>query len=351
MVVLTGPNGAGKTNMLEAISLLAPGRGLRRAAFADMARASGAGGWTISAQVSGMQGPVRIGAAWRGEDGTGGRKLVIGGKTARSAGQLGQHLRIGWLTPAMDRLFTGPAGDRRRFFDRLTATLDPAHAARAAALERLMRQRNRLLESHLDNAAWLDALEAQMAQAFIAVAAARLAALKALKKGMKPLEKAAGAFPFAALALQGEVENQLGESPAIQVEDAWRARLRGNRARDAAAGRTLEGPHRTDLEVIHGPRAMPARLSSTGEQKALLIAIVLAHARAVRAQAGGHAPVMLLDEVAAHLDRARRRGLFTALEELGCQAWMTGTEPGLFADLQGRAHFVRIEDGQVAAAR
>ncbi len=350
VVVLTGPNGAGKTNLLEAISLFAPGRGLRRAAFAAMARMPGAGGWAISAQISGMQGPVRIGAAWQAGGSTGGRKLVIGGKSARSAGQLGRHLRIAWLTPAMDRIFAGPAADRRRFFDRLTATLDPAHAARAAALERLMRQRNRLLESHEDNAAWLDVLEAQMAQSFIAVAAARLAALKALKTGMKTVEKAAGAFPFAALGLQGEVENQLRESPAVQVEDAWRARLRGNRARDAAAGRTLEGPHRTDLEVLHGPGGMPARLCSTGEQKALLIAIVLAHARAVRAQAGGHAPVMLLDEVAAHLDRARRRGLFAALEELQCQAWMTGTETDLFEDLRGRAHFVRIEDGQVAAA-
>ena len=352
MIVLTGPNGAGKTNLLEALSLLAPGRGLRRAAFADMARAGGAGGWAVAVHLDGMEGPVRIGAAWDGAgEGSGGRRLMIAGKAAKSAGALGAHARVSWLTPAMDRLFTGPEGERRRFIDRLTAALDPGHAARAAALERLLRQRNRLLEDIPGNGRWLDALEAQLAGAAVSVAAARLAALEALKGGMAAVEKTGGAFPFAALALQGTVENQLAETPAVRVEDSLREALARSRHVDAAAGRTLEGPHRTALEVVHGPSGMAARLCSTGEQKALLIAIILAHAAAVREQAGGLAPLMLLDEVGAHLDAARRRGLFQALEALGCQAWMTGTEESLFEDLRGRALFLRVDGGHVAPAR
>jgi DNA replication and repair protein RecF len=234
--------------------------------------------------------------------------------------------------------------------DRMTAALDPEHAARAARYERLLRQRNRLLEEPSGNGQWLDALEAQLAQAAVSVAAARLGALEALRAGMKAVEKDGGAFPFAALALQGTVENRLAESPAVKVEDALREELARSRRADAAAGRTLTGPHRTALEVVHGPKGMAAKLCSTGEQKALLIAIILAHARAVRDACGGFAPVMLLDEVGAHLDAARRRGLFSALEALGCQAWMTGTEETLFEDLRGRALFLRVNEGHVAPA-
>ena len=347
LIAITGANGAGKTNLLEAVSLLAPGRGLRRAAFADMARAGGER-WAVAARLRGMDGEARIGMEWRaseGGDGNSARRLLVNGKAPRSSAELGRHLRIGWLTPAMDRIFGGPAGERRRFFDRLTAALDPQHAARAGTLERLLRQRNRLLEEARPDAAWLDAVEARLAEAAVAVAAARLAALEALRGGMAALE-GGGAFPFARLGLQGWVEDRLGESPAVEVEDAYREALARGRRRDAAAGRTLEGPHRTDLEVEHGPKAMAARLCSTGEQKALLIALIMAHAAAVKAQAG-HAPVLLLDEVAAHLDAARRAGLFRALEALGCQAWMTGTDEGLFEDIRGRAQFLRIDDGRI----
>lgn len=350
-IVLTGPNGAGKTNLLEAVSLFAPGRGLRRAPFADMARETGSGGWAVAALADGMEGPVRLGAAWEADASrTPARKLHIAGKAAKSAGALGAHIRLSWLTPAMDRLFSGPEGDRRRFVDRLTAALDPGHAARAAAFERLLRQRNRLLEDVSGNARWLDALEAQLAGAAVTVAASRLAALEALNAGMKAVEKTGGAFPFALLALQGTVENQLARMPAVQAEDALRETLGRARRRDAAAGRTLEGPHRAALEVVHGPKNMAARLCSTGEQKALLIAIILAHAAAVRDHAGGFAPVLLLDEVAAHLDARRRRGLFEALDALGSQAWMTGTEEGLFEDLRGRALFLRVENGRAGPA-
>ncbi len=348
LVAITGPNGAGKTNLLEALSLLAPGRGLRRAAFADMARGGGPG-WAVAARLQGMEGEARIGMEWRATQGEGNgsaRRLLVNGKAPRSSAELGRHLRIGWLTPAMDRLFAGPAGERRRFLDRLTAALEPQHAARAGALERLLRQRNRLLEEPRPDAAWLDAVEARLAEVAVAVAAARLAALEALRGGMAALEEGGGAFPFARLRLQGWVEERLAESPAVEVEDAYREALAQNRRKDAAAGRTLEGAHRTDLEVEHGPKAMAARLCSTGEQKALLIAIVMAHAAAVRAQSG-HAPVLLLDEVAAHLDAARRAGLFAALEQLGCQAWMTGTDENLFEDIRGRAQFLRIDDGRI----
>ncbi len=330
LVVLTGPNGAGKTNLLEALSMLAPGRGLRRAQLADMARVAPESGrvpgWAVAAEIDGLQGPVRIGIAWRDvEREGGGRRVLIDGKAARSSAELGRHVRLGWLTPAMDRLFGGPASDRRRFLDRMTAALDPDHAVRMTALEKLLRQRNRLLEDIGGNAAWLDAVEAKIAEVAVAIAAARLVTRDALETGMEMVKSHGGAFPFARLRLQGWVEDRLRESPALEVEDACREMLAAGRAADAAAGRTQQGPHRSDLEVEHGPKGMPARLCSTGEQKALLIAIVLAHAAAVKALPGCGAPLLLLDEVAAHLDAGRRAGLFEALKGLGCQAWMTGT--------------------------
>ncbi len=352
LVVLVGPNGAGKTNLLEALSMLAPGRGLRGAQLADMIRVASPGeraaGWAVAAQIDGLRGPVRIGIAWRDtEQEGGGRRVLIDGKAVRSSAELGQHVRLGWLTPAMDRLFGGPASDRRRFLDRMTAALDPEHALRTGGLERLLRQRNRLLEDIGRNAAWLDAVEAKIAETAVAVAAARMAALEALEAGMKMVEKHGGAFPFARLRLQGWVEDRLRESPALEVEDACREMLAAGRVADAAAGRTLQGPHRSDLQVEHGPKGMPARLCSTGEQKALLIAIVLAHAAAVKALPGCGAPLLLLDEVAAHLDARRRAGLFEALKGLGCQAWMTGTDAELFSQVREEACFLRVEDGRI----
>ena len=353
LVVLAGANGAGKTNVLEALSLLAPGRGLRRAAFADMASIGGQGmdgGWALHFRLHGLRGPVEVGMRWQpGEapDSAGSRLLKIGGKQAKSAAALGDHLRVAWLTPAMDGLFTGAGSERRRFIDRLTLAVDPAHGGRINALERLLRQRNRLLPEWRAQGRWLDAIEAQLAEVAVAVAAARLVTVEAMAVGMALLDALDGVFPRARLAMRGWLEEQLAQAPALEVEDAYRAQLAAARAEDAAAGRTLIGAHRSDLEVAHVEKDMPAKLCSTGEQKALLIALMLAHAQAVRDTLGGTAPLLLLDEVAAHLDGARRAGLFAALQRLGAQAWITGTDAELFGDLRGTARFFVIDNGQV----
>jgi len=247
----------------------------------------------------------------------------------------------------MDGLFTGPASERRRFIDRLTLAVDPEHAGRITALEKLLRQRNRLLEHHRTQGAWLDAIEAQLAEVAVAVAAARLMTVQAIAGGMRLLKAADGAFPPAQLAMQGWLEERLLHMPAVEVEDAYRAHLAQARTEDAAAGRTLTGAHRSDLVVTHLAREMPAKLCSTGEQKALLMALVLAHAQAVKDALSGAAPILLLDEVAAHLDATRRQGLFDALLALGSQVWMSGTDAAIFADLAGTAAFFVIEDGQV----
>jgi len=272
LVVLTGLNGAGKTNVLEALSLLSPGRGLRRAAFADMAAISAPEQWAAAFSVQGLAGAVDIGMAWRASpnaanneaaDSPGSRTLKIDGKQARSARELSRHVRLAWLTPAMDGLLTGPASERRRFIDRLTLAVDPEHAARINALEKLLRQRNRLLEHHRAQAAWLDAIEAQLAEVAVAVAAARLMTVQAIAGGMRLLEAAHGAFPRAGLAMRGWLEERLLNGPAVEVEDAYRAHLAAARAEDAAAGRTLTGAHRSDLVVTHeaGARS-PARTAA-----------------------------------------------------------------------------------------
>lgn len=349
-VVITGPNGAGKTNLLEAVSLLAPGRGLRRAVLSDMARAPGEGGWAVAARLDGLQGEVLIGMRWQpaAAGDMARRDIMIDGKRASSAAKIADHLRVSWLTPAMDGLFTGPASARRRFLDRLTTALSPEHAAHVSTLERLLRQRNRLLAEPGDQGRWLDAVEALLAAQAVVVAAARLDTLQALKGGMAQVEATAGAFPAARLALSGWVEDRLATEPAVLVEDAYQSHLAHSRARDAAAGRTLDGAHRSDLEVVHAPKDMPARLCSTGEQKALLIALILAHAHAVGHACGGRPPVLLLDEVAAHLDEHRRAGLFAALRCLGGQVWMTGTDAGLFSAIANDAWFVHVNDGAIS---
>ncbi len=351
LVALAGPNGAGKTNILEAISLLAPGRGLRGAAFEELPRQGGAPNWAIAAEVDTEAGPVAIGTGWSGQseagDG-GGRLVVMDGVVQKSLGALAAAMRLIWLTPAQDRLFAGPASERRRFLDRLVAAFDPEHAARVGIFEKLMRERNLLLEELRPDPAWLSSLEAQMAEAAVAISAARLVGLDALKTH---LDEARGesSFPWAEVSAGGEIEARLAEKPAVQVEDEYRKILGDSRGLDRAAGRTLRGPHRTDLDVQHGPRQMPAGQCSTGEQKALLIGLVLAQARAVRAGTGV-APILLLDEVAAHLDRARRRGLLEALAALGSQSWMTGTDAQLFEAIGATGAVFHVEDGQVREA-
>ncbi|PVE59418.1 DNA replication/repair protein RecF [Arthrobacter sp. TPD3018] len=315
-VVLTGENGAGKTNVLEAVSLLSPGRGLRRAALSAMQRQDGPGGFGIAATLALPDGAVEIATGTLAATPER-RQLRIQGAAA-TANTLAEWLTVLWLTPAMDRLFVEPAGERRRFLDRLTLALVPAHAQHAARYEAAMRARTRLLTA--DEPAdpqWLSALEAQMAQHGAALDAARRETVAAL--GERLAEQPDGPFARAALLLEGW----------SGTADALLADLRHGRARDAAAGRALAGPHRADLAVTHLGKGQAAALASTGEQKALLLGIVLAHAELVASRTG-HAPILLLDEVAAHLDPLRRAALFDRLAGHG-QVWMTGTEPALFA--------------------
>ena len=318
LVILTGENGAGKTNVLEAVSLLAPGRGLRGASLSDMARADGPGGFAVAARL-GDGTELGVGTLAAAPE----RRVVRVNGAEAAAGSLAEWLSILWLTPAMDRLFAEGASERRRFLDRLVLAREPGHGRHASRYEAAMRARNKLLaEPEGADAAWLAALEVGMAEHGAAVAEARARTVMAL--GERLAGQPAGPFARAGLALGGWI-------PADGAEEALRRELRQGRGRDQAAGRTLAGPHRSDLVVTHLDKGMGAALASTGEQKALLLGIVLAHADLVAEQRGSR-PVLLLDEVAAHLDPARRAALFARLQATGGQAWMTGTEPALFAD-------------------
>lgn len=351
-VVLAGDNGAGKTNLLEALSLLAPGRGLRRATLSEMARADGAGAFAVAAEVAGAHGTVRIGtglSAGGGDDDDerGGRIVRIDGAPAKRVEDLVDHVRLLWLTPASDGLFTGPASDRRRFLDRLVVALDPEHSARVASFEKAMRGRNKLLEAPRPDGAWLGAIEAQMAELGLAIAAGRVEAVAHLTSLIERTRDDGGPFPHAEVALAGGLEALIAQGQAtLDAELTYRQALYDNRARDAAAGRTLEGPHRSDLIVRHGPKDMPAEQSSTGEQKALLVGLILAQAHLI-ARLSGRTPVLLLDEITAHLDRHRRAGLFDALDALGGQCFMTGTDRTVFEPLGARATLFEVDHGTV----
>ncbi|MER9330907.1 DNA replication/repair protein RecF [Mesorhizobium sp. M0488] len=346
-VIFSGDNGAGKTNLLEAISFLTPGRGLRRAPYADVAREGGDGGFALHARLDGPDGQVEIGTGVSGGDsaGEGGRRVRINGAPARSAEDMLEWLRVVWLTPAMDALFTGPAADRRRFLDRLVLAIDPGHGQRALDYEKAMRGRNRLLTEGSRDDRWFDAIETQMAETGVAIAAARAELVRLLATMIDRLPDS-GPFPQADIGLSGDLEAEIVTAPAVDVEERFRRALSDGRDRDRAAGRTLEGPHRSDLVVRHRPKAMPAELCSTGEQKALLVAIVLSHAR-LTGEMSGMTPILLLDEIAAHLDGGRRAALFSILEELNCQAFMTGTDAALFSSLKGRAQFLTVDHGAV----
>ncbi|WP_334175966.1 DNA replication/repair protein RecF [Pseudoxanthobacter sp.] len=346
-VVLVGENGAGKTNLLEAVSLLSPGRGLRRATLEALARIGGPGNWSLAARLETPDGEVRIGTGTDvpppGET-VRSRRVRIDGTEQRSAEVLGDYLAVLWLTPAMDGLFTGAPGDRRRFLDRLVLAIDSGHGRRVSAYERALAQRNRLLDDPAADRAWLDAVEIEIAELGTAVAAARRELVGCLAE-LAP--EADDLFPRAELALEGEIEALMDGMSAVQAEDAFRARLRDGRARERAAGRTLTGPHRSDLAVTHSAKGMPAARASTGEQKALLIGIVLAHARLV-SRLTRRTPLLLLDEVAAHLDPRRRAGLFRRLAGLGTQAWMTGTDAALFEATGAEAQQFQVADGQLS---
>jgi DNA replication and repair protein RecF len=350
MVALAGDNGAGKTNLLEALSLFTPGRGLRRAELAEMAREDGHGGFAVSLEIEGEAGgPLQLGTGLEFSDGAAQRKYRLDREPAPSPRVFADHLRVVWLTPSMDGLFTGSAGDRRRFLDRLVLAVDSDHGTRVAALEKALRNRNRLLEERRGEKIWLDAAEREIAELAIAVAAARGETVERLAALIAAGRDDESPFPWADIALEGEIDRLMAERPALEAEDLYRALLRENRARDAAAGRTLIGPQASDLVVLHGPKQCEARRASTGEQKALLVGLVLAHARLV-AGMSGIAPLVLLDEIAAHFDPARRNALFDALQALGGQVWMTGADERLFDDLRGRADIFAVAGGRLTRA-
>ena len=329
-VLLSGPNGAGKTNVLEAVSMLTPGRGLRQVPISEMARSGGSGGFAVAARLN-DQTEIGTGTTLAAPER---RQVRINGAPA-AANSLGERLAVLWLTPAMDRLFTEGAGGRRRFLDRLTLALEPGHAHHAARYEAAMRSRNKLLgEPATADFTWLSALEAQMAEHGVALNEARVRTVTALCEAIAALPN--DDFPRAALALEGWESGDLARA------------LHANRNRDGAAGRTTEGPHRQDLFVTHLAKSQPASRGSTGEQKALLLGIVLAHAELVAARRGAP-PILLLDEVAAHLDPARREALFARLEGRG-QVWMTATEAALFQGIGGANSRFHVESGTILAA-
>ncbi|GAA4658974.1 DNA replication/repair protein RecF [Bartonella pachyuromydis] len=341
-VVFTGHNGAGKTNLLEALSFLSPGRGLRRAAYSDVSLANGKGeGFVVFARLEcALYGEVKIGTAL--EIDTNSRKIHINGVN-ETGDCLTDYCHISILIPSMDGLFIGPSLERRRFLDRMVLAIDPLHSRRIADYDKVMRARNRLFLDGNENYAWFDALEKQMAELATAIAAARIDVIRLLND-MFVQTPSQRAFPRAFLQIDGFVEKALSKLSAVEVEEQFYNRLRHNRAIDRAAGRTLEGPHRTDLQVFYADKNMAAASCSTGEQKALLTGLVLCHAR-LTGMMSQKAPILLLDEMAAHLDSHRRSALFDILDDLRGQTFMTGTDRVLFDALKGRAEFFEIKDG------
>jgi DNA replication and repair protein RecF len=348
LVALCGENGAGKTNLLEALSLFAPGRGLRRADLADMVRVPGDGGFAVSVGLA--DDGARLGIGLEPPDGEGRRARLarIDGAPASSATAFSEYLRLVWLTPDLDGLFRGSAGERRRFLDRLVLAVDPSHGTRSNALEKALRSRNRILEESPFERRWLDSVEREIAELGVAVAAARAETVARLSAIIEQNRDESSPFPHAQIRLEGEIDALVASLPALDAEDRYRELLAQMRPRDKAAGRTLAGPQASDLLVRHALKDIPAGQGSTGEQKALLIGLVLAHARLV-ASMSDLPPLVLLDEIAAHLDPRRRAALYAGLGELGCQVWMTGADPALFGDLPPQSQRLLVTPGNVAA--
>ncbi|WP_375684792.1 DNA replication/repair protein RecF [Bartonella sp. AP1QHHD] len=341
-VVFTGHNGAGKTNLLEALSFLSPGRGLRRAVYSDVSFVDGGGGgFVVFARLEcALYGEVKIGTAFEVSDNS--RKVHINGVN-ESSDCLTDYCHISVLTPSMDGLFTGPSLERRNFLDRMVLAIDPLHRRRIADYDRAMRARNRLFLDGNEDCAWFDALEKQMAELATAISAARVDVIRLLNDMFTQMPSHIP-FPRAFLQIDGFLETALSEISATEVEEQFCDRLRHNRAMDRAAGRTLEGPHRADLQVFYADKNRAATSCSTGEQKALLTGLVLCHAR-LTGMMSERSPILLLDEMAAHLDSHRRAALFDILDDLAVQTFMTGTDRLLFDDLKGRAEFFEIKDG------
>jgi len=350
-IVLVGPNGAGKTNLIEAISFFAPGRGLRRANLDEVAFSEGDGSWAAAAEIEGALGLATLGTGIERPleySATTLRKCRIDREPVGSAAAFADHLRVVWLVPAMDTLFVGAPSERRRFLDRLALAVDAEHGSRVNALERSLRSRNRLLEEARPDTHWLDAVEHETAELAVAVAGQRVETVRRLDGVLA--SRRASAFPPAEIALDGWMEKLIPEHPAIEIEERYRAVLRDNRARDAAAGRTSDGPHLTDLKVTYAQKGIAAADASTGEQKALLIGLVLAHGRLI-AEMTGFAPILLLDEIVAHLDPTRRAALHIELAQLGGQVWMTGADPALFAEVGDDAMIIEVASGRLEPRR
>lgn len=350
-VVLAGPNGAGKTNLLDAISLLSPGRGLRGAKLGEHVRrgpsVSSDALWAVAADVGRGGETYEVGTGLTlGPNGGERRAVRLNGAPAQNSADLGELVQMLWLTPAMDRLFIEGASGRRKFLDRLVLGFDATHARATTRYETAMRERARLLKFGPRDPAWLDGLEAEMAEAGVAIAMARAQTVERLNRALAARGEA-GAFPAAQLSLDGDTDSLLAEL-GDGTREALRKKLARARIRDAEAGRTTVGPHLTDLAVRHTQKRADARECSTGEQKALLISIVLADARELSQARDGHAPLLLLDEIAAHLDATRRAALFEEILALGAQAWMTGTDLSLFEGLSSRADVFHVNDGQFA---
>jgi DNA replication and repair protein RecF len=350
-IVLVGPNGAGKTNLIEAVSFLAPGRGLRRATLSEVAFNEGDGSWAVAAEIQGALGLATLGTGIDEPTDDGDvvqRRCRIDREPVPSAAAFADHLRVVWLVPSMDALFAGAPSERRRFLDRLALAVDPEHASRVNALERSLRSRNRLLEDPRADSHWLDAIEHETAELAVAVAGLRVETVHRLQGVLARRQDSA--FPPVEIAIEGWLEQLLPQYPASEIEERYRAVLRDNRSRDAAAGRTLDGPHLSDLKTVYAAKSIAAAEASTGEQKALLIGLVLAHARLLREMTGA-APVLLLDEVLAHLDPARRAALHCELAELGAQAWLTGADPAAFREIQSPTVTVEVRSGALAARK
>ncbi len=348
-VVLVGANGAGKTNVLEALSFLAPGRGMRSAAPADIVRKGAApdDAWAVAASIEGLKGPMEIGT---GRDAASGKRIVrLDGQTAKTQTALGDVISVLWLTPVMDRLFSEGASGRRRFLDRLVFGLDPAHAARLTAYEHALRERARLLRQARQggrvDSLWLSRLEQTMAEHGIEAARARRTVVERLNDACRA---GLGPFPAAEMHITGTLEDSLAQGKSMEeTATGFRDALSQARRGDGESGGASSGPHRSDLKVRHAAKDLEAAYCSTGEQKALLIAIILGQAR-LQAEQRGAAPILLLDEVAAHLDEERRRALFDELSLLGTQSWLTGTDLSLFAAFGQRAQFFHVHDAQIA---